>query len=53
MITLNFNFRRILKLEELKNHENEAIRSLEDLFLNFILTLTSMTYNFSDELSVF
>ena len=50
MTNLNFNFRRILKLEWLKNHENYAIRNLEEPFLNLIPTLTSDTYNSSDEL---
>ena len=50
MIALNFNFRKILKLEWLKNHENEAIRSLEEPFLNPKLTLTGDTYNFYDVL---
>ena len=50
MIALNFNFRRVLKLELFKNHENEAIRSLEKPLVNFNSTSTSYSYNFSDEL---
>lgn len=50
MTTLNFNFRRILKLEWLKNHENYAIRNLEEPFLNLMSTSINVSYNFSDEL---
>ena len=53
MITLNFNFWRILKLELFKNHENGAIRSLEEPLVNFNSTSTSYSYNFADELWVF
>jgi len=50
LIALNFNFWRILKLEELKNHENEAIRSLEEAFPTFINSSINVSYNFSDEI---
>lgn len=50
MTNLNFNFRRILKLEWLKNHENYAIRNLEEPFLNLMSTSINVSYNFSDEL---
>ena len=50
MTALNFNFLMILKLEELKNHENEAIQNLEEPLVNFNSTSTSYSYNFSDEL---
>ena len=53
MTALNFNFWRILKLELFKNHENKAIRSLKEPFLNFIINSSSFSYNFSDELWVF
>ena len=52
MTNLNFNFRRILKLELFKNNENEAIRSLEEPLVNFIalqlviLTIFLMSFEF-------